>query len=161
MHCARELEVERGVVFGQNVLAIGLFAHLDVGDRVAALRQVRYLRGGVIGRAVEQGDGNHGGEIVGDAADEEEIESGLIAVIVEVGVGVPGISRGAERRSLVLVGAVLDQVDEIAGGGESSNVEFAEWRSRRNCADLWDRAWRWGCWRTRSSRCAGGARELE
>ncbi len=59
VNCGRELEVERAIVLGQHVLAVRLLAHLDVGDRIAALLDVCDLGGGIVGRAVEHGNGNH------------------------------------------------------------------------------------------------------
>ena len=73
MHGGGELQVECGVIFGQHVLAIGLLAHLHVGNGIAMLFQISHLRRRVFGRAVEHGDGNHGGKIVGDATGEEQI----------------------------------------------------------------------------------------
>ena len=124
MHCRCKLKVERRVVFRLHVLAVWLFAHLDVGNRIAAFLQIRHLRCCIVGRAVEQRDGNHGRKIVGDAAGEEEIKPRLVAVLVDVGGRVPRVDRGTERSGLVLIGTVLHQVDQIAVRRQGSNVHF-------------------------------------
>ena len=46
------------------------------------------------GCAVEKRDRNHCGEMVGDSTGEEEIQSGLVSVHIDVGFGVPGVDRG-------------------------------------------------------------------
>ena len=91
----RPLNVERGVVLRQNAFAIRLLAHLDPADRVAALLEVRDLRGRIVGRSVEHGDRNHRGQVVGQAAGEEDVEAGVLAASrgVDVGRRMPGIDR--------------------------------------------------------------------
>lgn len=47
-------------------------------------------------------------------------------MIVEVGGGVPRVDGGAQRCGLILIGAVLDEIDEVALRSERSNIEFAD-----------------------------------
>src|SRR5438105_10429329 len=79
------------------MFAVGLFAHFDIADGIAAFFDVGNLRGGIFGSAVEHGDGNHRGQIVGDTAGEEEIEAGvlIVAAIADVFCRMPGIDGGA------------------------------------------------------------------
>src|SRR5205085_1641654 len=67
------------------------------GDGTDAFFDVGNLRGGIFGSAVEHGDGNHRGQIVGDTAGEEEIEAGvlIVAAIADVFCRMPGIDGGA------------------------------------------------------------------
>ena len=74
-----ELQIQSGVVLWLHVLAVGFFAHFDVRHRIATFLDVRHLRGGVLGRAVQHGYGNDGGQAAGDSAGEEQIKARLIA----------------------------------------------------------------------------------
>ncbi len=89
------LQVECAVVFRHRMLAVGLFAQLDVADGVTALLDVCDLGRGVLGCSVEHGDGNHGRQIVRDAAGEKQVEAGVLvfAVVADIGGRVPRINR--------------------------------------------------------------------
>ena len=69
------LQIQRGVIFGKHVLAIGFFAHLDVGDRIASFLQIGNLRRCIVGSVVQHRDRHHGGKSARYTAGEEEIES--------------------------------------------------------------------------------------
>ena len=73
------LDVERAVVFWESVLSVGFFTHLDSGNGVAAFFDIGDLRGGIVGCAVEHGDGNHRGKVVGESAGEENVEAAVLA----------------------------------------------------------------------------------
>ena len=57
-----ELEVQRAVIFGQHVLAVGLFAHLDPRDRIFALVEIGDFVGRIFRRGIEHRDRDHGRE---------------------------------------------------------------------------------------------------
>ena len=92
------LKVERCIILRHRVFAVRFLAHLDIGDRIAALLDVGDLRGRVVGRAVEHGHWNHRRQIVGESAGEEEIEASVLVASrrVDIGVGrrMPGIDGG-------------------------------------------------------------------
>ena len=81
------LQVERRIVFRHGVLAVGLFSHLDVPDRVAAPLDVGDLCRGVVGCTVEHRDRNHGRQVVRQPAGEEKVEPGVLvgSAVVHVG----------------------------------------------------------------------------
>src|ERR1700693_921566 len=98
------------------MLSIGLLAHFDVSDGIAALLNVGDLRGGVLGRAVEHGDGNHCRQVVGESAGKENIEAAVLVVstVVHVSGGMPGIDGGTGIRSPLFV-RTLRRLDESPG----------------------------------------------
>ena len=51
------LQVQRGIILGENVLSIRYFAHLHVRNRIAALLDISNLCGGIVRRSVKQGRG--------------------------------------------------------------------------------------------------------
>src|ERR1700730_2223764 len=114
MECRRELEIEFGVIFGQAMLAVGLLAHLDVGNWIAAFFDVRDFSGGIFRVVVKHGDGNHGGQAAGNAAGEEKIEAYLVSAIVDNGSRMPRIDGGADSVGLRALGGVMDHVVEAA-----------------------------------------------
>src|SRR5713226_7868781 len=121
-----KLQVEGAVVFGQHLLTIGFFSHLDIGNGIATLFYVGDLGCRIFRCAVQHGDRNHGGQVVGDAAGVEEIHAGLIARIdSQIGSGVPGIDRRGMNHRLTSVRLVLDQVYKFTVRGGSPSVEFA------------------------------------
>ena len=91
----RPLQVERGVILRHGVLAVGLLAHFDVSDAIAAFLDVGDLRRRIVRRAVKHGDRNHRRKVVGQSAGEKKIEAAVLvaAAIVYVFGGVPGINR--------------------------------------------------------------------
>ena len=70
------------------MLAVGLFAHLDVCDRIIPFLEVSNFGGGIVRRSVKHGDRNHGGKIVGDPTGEEKIESAVL--IAACGIHISG-----------------------------------------------------------------------
>src|SRR5262249_47628110 len=97
---------------------------------VAAFFDVCNLGGGIVGSAVKHRDGNHRGQIVGEAAGEEEIKACMlvIAAVANVldrmpridggsGVGVCALARVFRRRSKIAAGihsAEFDLLDGVA-----------------------------------------------
>lgn len=98
------LQVQSTIVFRQHVLAVGLFSHFYVRDRISSLFQVCDLCRRVFRRTVEHRDRNHCRKIACNAAGVKEIESRLIAGFHVVGRNqqirrlVPRINRGTVRR---------------------------------------------------------------
>src|SRR5262249_28347865 len=103
-------------------------AHLDPADRIPALLEIRDLRRGIVRRAVQHRDRNHRGKIVGQAAGEEEIQSGMLAATRRVDAlgRMPWIDRRADERGAVLTGSVLECVDERAARIERTGLNFAD-----------------------------------
>ena len=127
MNSSRELQVKRGVVFRLAILTVRLLAHLHIGNRVASLLEVGDFSGCVFRCAVKHGDGNHGGQVVGDAAGEEQVEARLVSrVDVEVGLRVPRVNGRTVGDRLVLVRGMLDQVYKAAVAVEAASVEFMD-----------------------------------
>src|SRR5246500_3553906 len=126
MQRSRKLNVERGIVFRVHEMAVGLFAHFDVRDWVAALFDVRDFVRGVFGDVVDHRDGNHGGQAARVTARVEEIEANLITdVLVQVARFVPRIDRGTVGHGLILIGSVADQVVKLAVSAGGAEIEFA------------------------------------
>ncbi len=71
MQCRGPLDVQRGVIFGQHVLPIGFFTHLDVRNWISALLQISELSGSVVGSVVEQRHRNHAGQSACNSAGEK------------------------------------------------------------------------------------------
>ena len=127
-----ELQVQGPIVLGLHVLAVGLFAQLNVRDGIAALLDVGHLRGGIFGRAVQHRNGNDGGQAAGDSAGEEEVPAGLVAGFhavggdIDVGGLVPGVDGGTERQSLILIWGVVEDIGESVLHGGGAEIEFAD-----------------------------------
>ena len=123
-----ELDVHGGVIFGNHEVAVGFFAHFDVRDGIAALFKVSEFVGGVFRRAVNHGDGNHGGQAAGvTVGHEEKIEADLFAgVFIQITGLVPGIDGGAIGHGLVLIGSVADEIVELAVGGSGAEINFVD-----------------------------------
>ena len=88
-------KLNRGrVIFRQNVLAIASSPSPPrrLGTRVSSNKN---LIRGIFRRAEEDCDGNHRGQIVGNAAGEEKVETRLIAALVQIRGRVVGIGRRA------------------------------------------------------------------
>ncbi len=90
----RPLKVKCAVILRHSVLAIRLLSHFDIGDRIASLLEIGDLGSGVFGRAVQHGDWNHRGQIVREAAGEEQIEAAVLvgSRSVHVRCGMPGVN---------------------------------------------------------------------
>src|SRR5437016_7459852 len=88
------------------MFAVGLFAHFDKADGIAAFLDVGNLSGGIFGSAVEHRDGNHRGQIVSHAAGEEQIEPSvlIVAAIADVFRRMPGIDGGGAVGCRTLTG---------------------------------------------------------
>src|SRR5271170_456238 len=82
-YCCYELEIERSVVFGLRILAIGFFSYLDIGDGVFVVFEVTNFGGGIVGCFVEQGNRHHRGKAACHPALKEEIEANLGFVPVD------------------------------------------------------------------------------
>jgi hypothetical protein len=80
------------------MLTIGFLTHFDVRDGIPARFDLRDLRGSIVGRGIENRDGNHGGQAARYAACVEEIEPHLIAAgFSHIRLGVPRIYRGTDH----------------------------------------------------------------
>ena len=77
MERSREVKIERCVIFGQHVLTVRFFSHLDVRDWIATFFEICNLRCGIFRSGVNQSNRNHGGQSAGVAAGVEEVESNL------------------------------------------------------------------------------------
>jgi hypothetical protein len=126
MDCVRELNVKRRVVFRQNILAIAFFSHLYPSDWVPAFFQISNLIRSVLRRAEEDRDRNHRRQIVGNAAGEEKVETGLIAGLIQIRGRVVGIGRGAVGWGLCGIGRVSYKIDEGAVVEEQAGVYLAD-----------------------------------
>src|ERR1700730_4732942 len=124
MQSRGELEVELGIIFRQTIFAIGLLAHLHVGNRITTFFDVGDFGGGVFRGVVKHGDGNHGGQAAGNAAGVEKIEANLVGTIIDDGRGVPGIDGRAERIGLRTIGGVMNDIVKVAVG-QRAGVELA------------------------------------
>src|SRR5215469_2761571 len=122
-----ELHVEGGVVFGQHVLAVGLFAHLHIRNWIVAFLEIGEFGDSVFGRAVDEGDRNHGGNAAGDSAGVEAVESELsLALGGEIGRCVPRVDGRTVGGGLFLVRDVPDEVVEMAVGRGRAEVDFVD-----------------------------------
>ena len=87
-----ELHIERGIILGQHELAVGFFAHLDVGNGIFSLLEIGDLGRRVFRDVEHHGDRDHRGQAARRATGVEQIESNLIAQVrVEVCWFVPGV----------------------------------------------------------------------
>ena len=121
------LDVESRIILRQHVLAVGLLANLNIGDRVAALLQIGDFGRGVFWCLVEQRDGNHGRLPPRYSAGEKQIKSHLrLRGRTNIGRLMPGIHRRTVGRCLFLIGRVPDHVVKRAVFSAGSEIELAD-----------------------------------
>ncbi len=126
MNRRRPLQVQRGVILRQHVLPIGFLAHLNVGDRISALLQIRNLRRRVVGSVVQHRDRNHRRQAARYAAGEEQIESHLrLLGRSQIGWLMPRIDGRTIRRRLLLIRRVAQDVVKRAILRAGAKIKFA------------------------------------
>src|SRR4030095_3250066 len=106
---ARYPDVERGVILWRSPLTVGFLAEFNSFQTVVAPQQVVNFSSGIIRRVVQHTDWHEHRQVVGEFATENEIQSGLLGVVVDVFSAMPRISGGCVNDCLPMsVAGVAD-----------------------------------------------------
>ena len=78
-------------MLGSYELPVGLFTHLNLFKRITAGNQIPNLSSCVFSSVIEQRNGDHYRQSVGQTAAVDEIKAGLFGVVVAINLAVPRI----------------------------------------------------------------------
>ena len=116
MNRGGELQIQSSVVLRKHVLAVGFLAHLDIGDGIAAsFDDTRFAPPHLRAWNTERATGIDRRQTARHAAGIKQIETDLVtAGLGHIGFGMPWVDRGADRRRLLAVGNMVQNVVKFA-----------------------------------------------